>query len=320
MGYLHELHSTLQPLTFRTDKDPVVTKPDLTKYLKFYSIDFAKKLDVEHRIGIIRAAGFKVVTHYWNAPEARGTVFIFHGYFDHVGLYGQLIQWCLKEHYNVVAIDLPGHGLSSGEQASIESFDQYGAVLKTLVSLCSKTQQKPFFCIAQDIGATAVMNMMWKHNKRPFAKMIFLAPFLRPQGWFKGKIWYRISKLFVKSIKRRIVPNTGNRQFNRFVGTKDPLQSKRQPIEWQTAMQHWMDEFPSLPTEIVKPLIIQGDEDVTLDWKYNIKQIEAHFPNVITEYLPGANHHLTNEVKNLRNNMFKKIKTYLDLQILEPVS
>jgi lysophospholipase len=156
------------------------------------------------------------------------------------------------------------------------------------------------------------MNMMWVHGKRPFAKMVFLAPLVRPQDWQKGKFKYFLAKLFSKSIKRRFVANSGDKEFVHFVGKKDPLQSKRVPLKWIAAMNQWKAEFPSRPREIVSPLVLQGAQDATMDWKYNIKQVKAHFPNATAKCLATANHHLTNESEGVRNRLLREIKSYFD--------
>lgn len=308
-----KLHSVLKPLSFDIEEDSALTEPQLKKYLKFYSIDFGKRPDVVHRMGKFSAAGFSIATHYWTLEDARGTVFVIHGYLDHVGLYGHIIQWCLKEHYNVVAFDLPGHGFSTGEQASIENFDQYGEVLKTLVSLCNDQLLKPYYCIAQCLGAATVMNMLWKHKKHPFAKMVFLSPLVRSKLWDVGKLKYFLLGSFLKSTSRGFVANSSNKQFLRFVSTKDPLQSKRIPFKWIMAMRRWAREYSSMPTEIIKPLVLQGDQDDSVEWKRNMKQVKEHFPKAEIVYLKGANHHLANESKSVRTVLFSKLKNYLDV-------
>ena len=306
------LRSKLKPLSFSVGKDPEVTEPKLIEYLKFYSIDFEVEFDVSHRMGIITAAGFEVATHYWNFEDARGTVTIFHGHYDHIGLFGHVIRWCLKENYNVVAIDFPGHGLSSGKRASIVSFDQYGEVLKTLVSLCKEQLQSPHYCIAQGAGTAAVMNMMWKHSKKPFAKMVFLAPLVRTKDSSNWGLMYRLARTFFGTARRRFVVSSGNKVFNLFVKSKDPLQSKHVPVKWITAMKRWENEFSSFHREIINPLIMQGDKDVIMDWRYNVKQVRAHFPNGKTYLLAKANHNLVNEVVGIRTRMLRHIKLYFD--------
>ena len=79
-------------------------------------------------------------------------------------------------------------------------------------------------------------------------------------------------------------------------------------------MKQWANRYPSMPTEIIKPLILQGVKDTTLDWGYNIKEVKAHFPNGRFEFLKKTNHHIANEVKEIRIVMFDKFKNYFDVQ------
>ena len=306
------LRSKLKLLTFNVGKDPEVTEPKLKKYLRFYSIDFDVEFDVSHRMGIIAAAGFKVATQYWNFEDARGTVYLFHGHYDHIGLFSHLIRWCLKEQYNVVAIDFPGHGLSSGKRASIVSFDIYGEIMKTLVSLCKEKLQSPHYCIAQGAGTAAVMNMMWIHNKNPFAKMVFLAPLVRTKDSSNWRLGYRLARMFFGAAKRRFVATSSDKEFNQFIKSRDPLQSKHVPVKWTTAMKRWESAFSSFPREIINPLVMQGDKDAIMDWRYNVKKVRAHFPNGKTYLLAKANYHLVNEVGGIRARVLHHIKLYFD--------
>jgi len=297
-------------LTFRPDRDPAAIHPELKQYLDCYSIDFSRKHEASYRLGFISAIGFEIATHYWSFELPRGTVFLFHDHFDHTGLFRHLIDWCLKEHYNVVSIDFPGHGLSSGQQANIETFDQYGEILKTLFPLCRKRLESPYFCIAHGAGAASVMNLMWKHGKRPFAKMVFLAPLVRPKDW--STLRYRLARMFGTSVKRSFLDDSSDKKFIEFLRTRDPLQSKRAPVEWTEAMQTWLAAFPSRPKEIMRPLVIQGDHDIAMEWRYNMKQMKAHFPNGTIAILKGGNHRLANETERVRAATFGKIKAYLD--------
>jgi alpha-beta hydrolase superfamily lysophospholipase len=307
-----ELQSQLKPLTFSIEQDAELTAPELQEYLQYYSIDFSKQFEATHRMGSVSAAGFEIATHYWLSNPARGTVHIIHDHFDHVGLCGPIIQWCLQEHYNVVAIDLPGHGLSTGPRASIKSFDQYGEVLETLTTLSKSNLPGRNYCIAHGVGAAAVMNLMWKHGKRPFAKMVFLAPLVRPHYWPKAKFRYYLARLLGKTIKRKLLDNSREEEFVDFVNTSDSLQCWRIPVKWITAMKRWQAALPSMPTEILGPLIVQGKQDGLMDWQYNVDQVKAHFPNAITAYLRAAHHHLPNEEQRTRLAIFGKLKQYFD--------
>ena len=94
--------------------DPgLATDEAARRYAGYYGIDFRDR--AQQHLGRIDVDGFSVATQIWKPPVARGTLLILHGYYDHMGLYRHLIQWALEQHYAVLAFDLPGHGLSSGE-------------------------------------------------------------------------------------------------------------------------------------------------------------------------------------------------------------
>src|SRR5690554_7256250 len=87
-------------------------------YCRFYGLDlWVEHPEVVYHQGYVQADRHEVMVHYFRLPETagnKGTVFILHGYFDHVGLYTQLIDRCLGAGFDVLTYDQPGHGLSSG--------------------------------------------------------------------------------------------------------------------------------------------------------------------------------------------------------------
>ena len=63
----------------------------------------------------------------WSVSPSRprGTVVFLHGYLDHSALSLALFAFLNDRGYRIVAYDLPGHGLSGGQRAGLEDFDQY---------------------------------------------------------------------------------------------------------------------------------------------------------------------------------------------------
>ena len=52
------------------------------------------------------------------------------------------------------------------------------------------------------------------------------------------------------------------------------------------------------------PLVIQGDQDTTVDWRWNLARIRETFPAAEIRILQGARHHLVNESPELRAQVF----------------
>jgi lysophospholipase len=76
------------------------------------------------------------------------------------------------------------------------------------------------------------------------------------------------------------------------------------PLRWVSAMRRWLDAFVAeMPTDYA-PLVIQGDQDTTVDWRWNLARIRQTFPAAEIRILPGARHQLVNESPALRAQVF----------------
>jgi lysophospholipase len=220
------------------------------RYAAYYHIDFDQQLDdLRHSFGYFDVESFRIACHLWQPiKRSRGTVLVSHGYFDHVGLYTHQILFLLKRGFTVVAFDLPGHGLSSGEQASIANFSQYQAVL----TCCLRKMQglpEPWHWLAQSTGGAIAMDFLLhtSEEQRPFNKIWLLAPLVWPFGWRSGKYLHTLLRPFARSLKRRFATNSHDQEFLDFLKHDDPLQSRRLSVTWITAWRKWLPTFLTAP-------------------------------------------------------------------------
>lgn len=280
-------------------------------YFDFYGLDFASRIPgVVHHFGAFEAAGFTVAAHFYAAPRPRGTCLLLHGYFDHAGLYGHLIAHCLRNGYSVLIWDLPGHGLSSGEQASIHSFDHYVDVLAAVLQRYAEDLPHPLVGIGQSTGGAVLLGWAFRTLRDavecPFAKVVLLAPLVRPAEWGKVVLSYHLLRPFRRSVTRTFMANSNDTQFLEFV-RRDPLQSRVLPVRWVGAMRAWVREFLAQAPMTQAPVIVQGDADRTVDWRWNLARLRERFPAAQVTMLGGARHHLVNEAPALREQAFAAI-------------
>lgn len=288
-------------------------------YFKFYKIDFEYQLpNIVHHFGFIEIAEFSVATHYFdNAAQTQGTMFVLHGYFDHVGLYRHLIDFYLKKGFSVVAFDLPGHGLSSGESVSIEHFSDYTFVLSHVIHHFAQYAPMAFSICGQSTGGAVILDYLLRQKMadKNFKKVILFAPLVRPVQWRKVQFLYACARLFfMKRVKRIFWNNSHDKAFLAFLEQDDPLQSKTIAVDWVGALKEWLGEMQDYESSDVHMLIIQGKEDSTVDWRFNIPFIERLFPHAVVYYLNNARHHLVNESEALRKNIFDILDDWLDKQ------
>ena len=280
----------------------------LTDYLQFYQLPLATP---NLKLTAGTTEDHQTVIMSWEPTKSLGTVIIVLGYMDHTGLYGHLIRHLLGRQLTVVCLDLKGHGLSSGAACSITDFGDYVAQVQSVITLCQAHFAGPLHGIGQSMGGSVLMKHCLNqsaHNAYPFTSLTLLAPLLQPADWKKNRRLYYLSRWFVKSIKRVVRPSSRDIEFLAFLREQDPLQPTRVPLDWVGAMDQWISEFAQVNKVDYPVHIIQGDNDKTLDWKYNLSQFRLTFNALQVTIIKRANHHLVNEEEALRESIFAKIE------------
>lgn len=303
---LDQLRHNLPPLAFDPGTDPDSSAlAGAAAYLRHYHIELASLAPgVRHCMGRVTTNGYRIAAHYWLHPAPRGTVFVVHGYFDHVGLYGHLIRHLLARALNVVAFDLPGHGLSDGERVTIASFDHYAEVLQGLLAHAAALPT-PWHGVGQSTGgAILIKYLLDGEHPRPLERIALLAPLVHPRHWGLNRLVYLASHRWRTAIGRKFMVNSGDPVFLDFVQRHDPLQERHIPLEWIGAMKHWAEALHRLPPSPHPVTLVQGDADTTLDWRYNLRLLREKLPNMHLHLLPGAQHHLVNEAEPIRARVF----------------
>jgi alpha-beta hydrolase superfamily lysophospholipase len=317
---MQKLTQEMPELTFSPEIDCGWQKLPLAQgYLDYYGINFAQQYDrLKHGFGYINVLSFRIATHYWLPVNPRGTLVIMHGYYDHVGLFGHAIGFALDHNLAVLAFDLPGHGLSSGEPAEIDSFDEYGDVLAEILEQSAVIMPQNLYAMGQSTGCAVILNYLWRHiaaknGVDPFKKLALCSPLVLPRtwsGWYMGKHIHSVLRHFAKRVARTFSSNSHDVKFLEFVQHQDPLQARYLSLRWLSAMKSWHKVFLGLPPLQKAILVVQGTADMTVDWKYNIPLIQKKLPNVKVAYIEDAGHQLVNESEYYRRAVFAAIEQH----------
>lgn len=295
--------------------------PELTEievqYCTYYRIDKENRITgVSHRLGYFEALGYRIALHVYSPPRPKGTVFVFHGYFDHVGLYGHLIEYLLRENFSVVAYDLPGHGLSSGDEASIKSFADYQKILESCLAICKGKVPGPWFAVGQSTGAAVLIETLFQRRytleASPFKHWVFLAPLVRPKGWRSVVLLHVVLGGFVRTWRRGWLENSHDSEFIRFLKERDPLQAQFVAIDWVAALRKWVANIERNEPLFMPVTIIQGQEDTTVDWEHNVAKLQTLLPNATVTFLKKGRHHLVNESEDIRSQVFERMGNALN--------
>ena len=325
-----KLRQQLPALQFNRALDFEQCSDSLREYFQRYHFDqLVDETHCNYHVGRAQLAGYECVAHTW-FPDRFGhsdTVVITHGLFDHAGLYLHLVRRLLLQHYTVVLVDFPGHGLSEGRPASIGDFSEYAAVLAATMMLLKRSERfAEVSLIGQSTGASAilyfVMDQAYDHNIKCIS---LLAPLVRPRNWPLVRVSYTLAKYFVKDVPRKFTVNSHHQEFCDFLKNEDPLQVRRIPLLWIRAMITWVDYFQTqtrllgehkINQRSIPVLIIQGATDDTVDWKYNLEVIKKHFKYPSQVIVNDMAHHIVNEAPERREFAFTALLKFLEQKVV----
>lgn len=290
----------------------------MANYQTLYGMPGLGEHDAVYSTGVIRSSiggnTPRIVVHYWRQQkQEKRVVFVAHGLFDHVALYLPFIDSLLAQGCSVISADLPGHGLSDGEKASISDFNHYGDFVEQVLACFPANLTQKLAGVGQSTGGAALLNYVLtrEHGLNRIERIVLLAPLIRPKSWSVARWLYFFFHRFLSTIPRNFTANTHDSEFCDFLENVDPLQPQRISVQWTGAMKDWINVFPQLKPCDIPLLLIQGDSDNTVDWKRNIELIEAKFSDVSVDVVTGAMHHLVREGGKWRQHVYRAISEFL---------
>jgi alpha-beta hydrolase superfamily lysophospholipase len=308
-----ELQHALKPLDWQ---DLPKIAPVQQRYLHYYQIDFSShKEGVTQHIGHFNAAGYQLAGQVFYQKDAKGTALLMHGYYDHVGIYGSLVEFCLQQGWNVLAFDLPGHGLSTGTRAAISDFDEYDQVFcaaqeqVTALQSYTQTESLPLHVFGQSTGGAIIINYLLtrqiQQSNSPFSSINLLAPLVRPCSWNTAKILHVLLSPFMKQVKRNFAINSNDIEFLRFIAEQDPLQPLALSVRWVGALKQWVQMIEECEPSDLAINIVQGDQDTTVEWRHNLPLLLQKFPQRNLLMIEGGRHHIVNEEISKRQQAYQ---------------
>jgi len=301
----------VQPDLLRAQLRPLATTGEdgalVADYRRFYGLEIA---GARAHLGKIQVDGYEVVTQLWLPPQPKATLVLQHGYYDHMGLYGHVIRWAVGMGFAVIACDLPGHGLSSGTRASIGEFAEYQTVFHAVLAEAARLDlPAPWHLCGQSTGGAIIIDFLLRDPRLQeggypqLGEVILFAPLVRPRAWGWSKLSYYLLKPFVTQIPRRFSPNSNDAEFLRFLQA-DPLQPMSLPTAWVGALSRWVPLIEQAKRSPRRPLIVQGDADMTVEWRHNLGVLRGKFSEPTVLMVEGGRHHLANETAAIRERYF----------------
>lgn len=289
--------------------DSAAYSAEAEAYFAHYGLD-GDWCDAKHWFGSFESANFTLAANLYEPAQYQATVVLLHGYLNHTGQFRHLIEFLLDSGFAVAVFDLPGHGLSSGETAAIDSFDQYITAIQDFMQIVKSRFNGPFHTVGFSTGAAILVEMLLENIADDFEKMVLAAPLIHWTAYEQSKATYKAYCAFTDRIARFHRKNSSDKDFLLFNKTCDYLHAKHLSLKWVRALFDWNDKIEPMAACDREVLIIQGDKDGTVDWKYNLELMGKKFPNAKIEMIQGANHELFNEALEYKQQALNFIAKY----------
>jgi alpha-beta hydrolase superfamily lysophospholipase len=123
---------------------------------------------VKHKEGSFKGyKDFKIYYQRW-LPEGstKAVLLVAHGFAEHSGRYGNLVNYFVPKGYAVYALDHRGHGRSDGARVQVDQFTDYLTDLKTFYDLVHKDNpNKKIFLVGHSMGAMISTAYTVKYQK-----------------------------------------------------------------------------------------------------------------------------------------------------------
>ncbi len=181
--------------------------------------------------------------------DARGTVFVVHGFTENAVKYSEIIYSLLRSGFSVVAYDQRGHGRSWRDERisdlSLTHVARFSDYVKDLDCVCKSVRDrmpKPWRVFAHSMGGAVTLLFLMKH-KDVFDRAVLCAPMVavnrRGIPYFTGRLICRAFKLLGKGRQRIFYsrPYSQRESFERACATG------RERFEWYNEIKHTHPEF-----------------------------------------------------------------------------
>jgi len=247
--------------------------------------------------------------------DAKANIIFLHGYTEHIGRYGWMIEQMNQAGINVFAYDHRGYGKSDGTRAYINRFGQYIDDLDVYLNQLKKPEL-PTFLMGHSMGSLIGVDYLVNHLEHQFAGFISssgalkidesISPFLRKISGIMSRIAPHL-----KTIK--LDPNALSRDPKEVVkyftdpGVYHGGTKARLGFEMLEAMKSAQNNFQKIYLPV---LILHGTEDKLADplgsqWMYD----KVSSTDKKIEYFEGLYHEIMNEPE--KDDVIKVLITWI---------
>jgi alpha-beta hydrolase superfamily lysophospholipase len=121
---------------------------------------------MNHAEGTLEGCGgTELYYQRWRPADGpRAALAVVHGYGEHCGRYGNLVDWFVPKGYAVYAFDLRGHGHSQGQRGHVDEWAEMRRDVQAFLDFVHQQEPDlPVFLVSHSMGGLIALNYVLHH-------------------------------------------------------------------------------------------------------------------------------------------------------------
>ena len=274
----------------------VIDSCDTLEYLQY---QFCDRFGEPHR----------TAAYHWSVNGTKLVVLV-HGYLDNAAYLKPLQRWFLAKGFDLLCIELPGHGESSGARGDIAHFNVYQDVYQAIFPRIFELSYDEFVFYGHSTGNVGIIELLLDHHPHRFSQIIMATPLIRSWQWSLSTFAWRIAGRMVKKIPRRSLQGCDPEY--QCLRKLDGNLNRFAPTHWFSCLQQWNKMLEVDSRTALQPIdVIFAGKDTVIDTAFNKNFIEARFKNAQIVTVEGSDHILHYEKLPVRNHFFGVLQSLL---------
>jgi alpha-beta hydrolase superfamily lysophospholipase len=251
----------------------------------------------------------RIAAHHWSNNQKK-LILLAHGYVDNCAYVKPLARWFLEQGLDVLCLEMPGHGNSSGKRADIEKMEVYADIYRVIFPKVFQLPYQAFSFFGHSTGNVGLIEYLLDGGDHRFDKIIMATPLIRSYLWGLSRFGHRLTHRFLKNYPRRnfSIKDPLHRELLRL----DPHPIKSVPAHWFYQLMAWNQDLMKdqrISDEVVH--VILAANDTVIDNKFNKKFMEKRFPRSSISVIQDSEHLLHFEREAVRARFYDLLSKIL---------
>lgn len=272
---------------------------------EFYSIDGMEPETRQLMVTDSFNTQHTIATYRWTGAHAK-LVFMVHGYLDNCAYLKPLERWYLNQGYDVVCMELPGHGNSSGPSADISDMSVYRDIYLGVFPQLDMAGYQSTTFIAHSTGNLGMIDYLLDGHEHPFNQIVMVAPLVRSWMWWPSKMGYTLMGWAVQELPRRSIQHKNPAYIE--IYQQDPQPVTHSPTHWFGELVEWNSKRADDGRQSTEKIrVIFAEDDSVIDTRYNRQFMQGHFPNAEIVTIANSDHMLHYEEDEVKAAFFEAL-------------